>query len=308
MDREINLIELAGLRAEARAALMTRAEADLSEHLEPVRAIIAAVAAEGDGAVARYGRELDGAAVDADHLLATPAEFERAFAELEPAVHDAIAFAIENIRAFHEAQKPQAMWLKEIRPGVFAGERSGPIPSVACYVPRGKGAFPSVMMMTTIPAVIAGVPEIAVLTPPTPEGGIDAASLVAARLAGVDKVYKCGGAVAVAAAAYGTGPSPRLLQDRRSRQPLGGRGQAAAGRSDRHRPAGRPERGDRARRCHRQPQDRRPRPPDRSRARPRQLRFSRHPRAAPSPRPPAPRSRSSGHGWASNGSPSAGPC
>ena len=61
--------------------------------------------------------------------------------------------------AFHEAQKPEAMWLKEIRPGVFAGERTTPIPSVACYVPRGKGAFPSVMMMTTIPAVIAGVPR-----------------------------------------------------------------------------------------------------------------------------------------------------
>ena len=96
------------------------------------------------------------------------------------------------------------MWLKEIRPGAFAGDRWHPIPSVALYVPRGKGAFPSVTMMTTVPAVVAGVPEIAILTPPTPEGTADAATLVAAKLAGVETVYKCGGAQAVAAAAYGT--------------------------------------------------------------------------------------------------------
>ena len=144
--------------------------------------------------------------------MATPEEFDAAFATLEPEVREAIAFAVESIRAFHEVQKPEAMWLKEIRPGVFAGERTTPIPSVACYVPRGKGAFPSVMMMTTIPAVIAGVPEIAVLTPPTPDGGIDAASLVAARMAGVERVYRCGGAVAVAAAAFGTRAIPRCVK------------------------------------------------------------------------------------------------
>ena len=100
----------------------------------------------------------------------------------------------------------------EVRPGAFAGERWTPIPSVACYVPRGKGAFPSVMMMTTVPAVVAGVPEIVVLTPPTPEGGIDAASLFAARTAGVAKVYRLGGAVAVAAAAFGTASVPKVAK------------------------------------------------------------------------------------------------
>jgi histidinol dehydrogenase len=94
--------------------------------------------------------------------------------------------------------------MKEIRPGAFAGDRWHPIPSVALYVPRGKGAFPSVTMMTTVPAVVAGVPEISIFTPPTPEGAADAATLVAAKLAGVETVYKCGGAQAVAAAAYGT--------------------------------------------------------------------------------------------------------
>ncbi|RUZ72035.1 histidinol dehydrogenase, partial [Mesorhizobium sp. M7A.F.Ca.US.006.01.1.1] len=108
------------------------------------------------------------------------------------------------IRHFHEEQKPETMWLKEVRPGAYAGDRYTPIASVALYVPRGKGAFPSVTMMTSVPAVIAGVPQIAIVTPPTSDGSVDAATLVAARLAGVGTVYKCGGAQAVAAVAYGT--------------------------------------------------------------------------------------------------------
>jgi len=104
------------------------------------------------------------------------------------------------------------MWMKEVRPGAFAGERFTPIPSVACYVPRGKGSFPSVVMMTTVPAVVAGVPRIAVLTPPGPDGKVDAATLVAARLAGVREVYKCGGAQAVAAVAYGTRTVPKMAK------------------------------------------------------------------------------------------------
>jgi histidinol dehydrogenase len=144
--------------------------------------------------------------------MASEEEFEAAERALEPEVKDAIAYAVDNIRRFHERQKPEPMWLMEIRPGAFAGERWSPIPSVACYVPRGKGAFPSVMMMTTVPAVVAGVPEITVLTPPTPEGGIDAASLHAARMAGVSKVYRVGGAVAVAAAAFGTTSVPRAAK------------------------------------------------------------------------------------------------
>ena len=117
---------------------------------------------------------------------------------------EAIEFGIDNIRRFHEEQKPEPMWLKEIRPGAYAGDRFTPIRSVALYVPRGKGAFPSVTMMTSVPAVVAGVPEIAIVTPPAPDGSVDAATLVAARLAGVETVYKVGGAQAVAAAAYGT--------------------------------------------------------------------------------------------------------
>ena len=104
------------------------------------------------------------------------------------------------------------MWLKEIRPGAFAGDRWTPISSVALYVPRGKGAFPSVTMMTSIPAVVARVPHIAIVTPPTADGSVDAATLVAARLSGVETVYKCGGAQAVAAVAYGTETVKKALK------------------------------------------------------------------------------------------------
>ncbi len=212
MTSEINLFELANLDATERENLMRRTEADLSGYAEPVARIVEAVRTGGDDAVARFGREFDGAALERGGLKATPDDFDAAEDVLEPAVKEAIAFAVDNIRRFHQRQMPERMWLETIRPGVLAGDRYGPIPSVACYVPRGKGAFPSVMMMTTIPAVIAGVPQIAVLTPPTPDGGVDAASLVAARRAGVTDVYKCGGAVAVAAAAFGTETVPRCAK------------------------------------------------------------------------------------------------
>lgn len=213
MSATVNFLELERLSPGQRDRLMTRAEADLSAFLGPAERIIDQVREGGDEAVARLGRELDGAeGLAPGRLMATEAEFDRAFREVAPEVREAIEYAVGNIRRFHERQKPEPMWLMETRPGAFAGERWTSIPSVACYVPRGKGAFPSVMMMTTIPAVIAGVREIAVLTPPTRDGGVDAASLVAARLAGVERVYKAGGAVAVAAAAFGTRTIPRCAK------------------------------------------------------------------------------------------------
>lgn len=199
-----NFHDLAVLSAAERAKLLARTEADLTTYLDKARPIVEAVRREGDAALARFARELDKADISADRIAVTEAEFDAAFDEVEPDVIDAIKFAIANICAFHEEQRPEPMWLKEVRPGAFAGDRWHPIPSVALYVPRGKGAFPSVTMMTSVPAVVAGVPEISILTPPTPQGTADAATLVAARLAGINTVYKCGGAQAVAAAAFGT--------------------------------------------------------------------------------------------------------
>ncbi|TIL94323.1 MAG: histidinol dehydrogenase [Mesorhizobium sp.] len=200
----VSFHDLSQLDAASRAALMRRSETDLSGFMEKAAPIIEAVRTEGDAALVRFARDFDKADLDATRLKVSPAEFDAAFGMVDEDVIAAIRFGIDNIRHFHEEQKPEAMWLKEMRPGAFAGDRFTPIRSVALYVPRGKGAFPSVTMMTAVPAVVAGVPELAIVTPPAPDGSVDAATLVAARLAGVETVYKCGGAQAVAAVAYGT--------------------------------------------------------------------------------------------------------
>ena len=201
---DISFHDLATLDAAARAQLLKRAEVDLSDFVTKVRPIIEAVRTEGDAALLRFARELDGANVPAGGLEVTEAEYDAAFAKVDEPVIEAIKFGISNIRSFHEEQRPEPMTLKEIRPGAFAGDRFTPIQSVALYVPRGKGAFPSVTMMTSVPAVIAQVPRIAIITPATADGSVDAATLVAARLAGVHAVYKVGGAHGVAAVTFGT--------------------------------------------------------------------------------------------------------
>lgn len=212
MTFTVSLHDLATLTSTQRAALMQRAEADLTPFLKQVRPIIDAVRDQGDAALVRFAREIDGVILDPEAIAASEADFAAAEAGLAPEVREAIDYAAGSIRRFHEDQKPEEMWLHEIRPGAYAGERTLPIPSVACYVPRGKGSFPSVVMMTTIPAVVAGVKEVCIITPPGPDGRIDAATLVAARQAGVSRVFKCGGAVGVAAVAYGTQTVPRCAK------------------------------------------------------------------------------------------------
>ena len=208
----IRFHELAGMTGQARADLCRRAEADLDSFTERVRPIIAAVRDEGDAALARFAADFDKSPVEPHAIAATEADFDRAFHALDPEMIAVLDFASDNIRRFHQAQMPEEMWLKEVQPGLFAGEKTRALDSVACYVPRGKGAFPSVVLMTAIPAVVAGVPDPIIITPPGPDGGVDAATLVAARMAGIDKVYKAGGAQGVAAVAYGTETVPRCLK------------------------------------------------------------------------------------------------
>lgn len=208
--RPVSLHELARLDAEGRQALLSRVEDDLAPFIAGATPIIDRVKSEGDAALAEFGRQFDKAELTEDRIAATPDDFGRAQRTLDPAVKESIAFAAEGIRRFHQRQMPESMWIEEIRPGAFAGERWRPIPSVACYVPRGKGAFPSVALMTTVPAVVAAVPRVVIVTPPGPDGEVDDATLVAAEAAGVTEVYKCGGAQAVAAVAYGTATVPRV--------------------------------------------------------------------------------------------------
>ena len=141
-------------------ALLRRSETDLSGFIEKVEPIIEAVRTEGDKALVRFAREFDKADLEPARISRSPKPSSTPPSSWStPSVIEAIRFGIDNIRRFHEEQKPEPMWLKEMRPGAFAGDRFTPIRSVALYVPRGKGAFPSVTMMTSVPAVVAGVPE-----------------------------------------------------------------------------------------------------------------------------------------------------
>lgn len=205
---KINRYVLDELSPAGRVALLSRAQTDLTSIEPTVRAIIDDVRERGDAALLEYTKRFDGA--DLSSMRVTPEEFEAAEAAVDPELREALVRAIENITDHHRAQMPAASWMKETVPGVLTGERWTPITSVAVYVPRGKGSFPSVMMMLCTPAVLAGVPKIVVCTPPGSDGSIDAASLVAARLCGVDTVFKVGGAQAIAALAYGTGTIPRV--------------------------------------------------------------------------------------------------
>ena len=212
MTSHINYLVLSDSTAADRATLLRRTESDLKPFIEKVKPIIDAVRTEGDRALSRFTEKFDGALVEESAIAATPEDFDRAHRELEADVREAIVFAAANIRKFHELQKPEASWSAETRPGLHAGDRTTPIASVACYIPRGKGSFPSSVLMTCIPASVAGVEDICIVTPPGPDGRIDAASLVAARAAGVSKVYKVGGAQAIAAVAYGTKTISRYVK------------------------------------------------------------------------------------------------
>ena len=209
----VALHELSTLTDVQRDQLLSRTEDNLQPFIDGVRPIIQAVMDEGDEALARFGREFDGATtLQAHELAASKQDIDKAFDQVDKAMVDTLVYSADNIRRFHEAQRPPEMWMKEIRPGVLVGERATPIDSVACYSPRGKGSFPSVTLMTAIPAAVAGVPQAIILTPPGPDGNVDPATLVAARLAGIEQVFKAGGAQAVAAAAYGTATIPRCFK------------------------------------------------------------------------------------------------
>src|SRR5436190_12534046 len=206
----IQVRELAKLSPADLAVIMRRAEQDISSLLPTAQAVIDRVKTDGDAALVEYTRKFDAPNYTADQICATPEDFARARGEVGPEVVDAIQQAHDNIRCFHEEQMPEPMWFMEIKPGIMAGEKITPVASAGLYVPRGKGSFPSVMLMLTIPALVAGVKRVIVVTPPNEHGKADAASLVAASIAGVSEVYAVGGMQAVAGLAFGTQTLPKV--------------------------------------------------------------------------------------------------
>ena len=166
-----------------------------------------AVRAEGDTALRRYTKRFDGASLD--ELAVSEEEFSRARAALDPAVLVALEAQVAAVRAFHEPQLPVEEPI-ETAPGVCAWREWRPIERVGLYVPGGRGAYPSSVVMLGVPAAIAGCPRIVLCTPPNEDGTVPPATLVAADLVGVHHVFKLGGAQAIAAMAHGTESVPRV--------------------------------------------------------------------------------------------------
>ncbi len=180
-------------------------QASVAEIVEDVRA-------HGDAAVLRALERFDGCTVQPGGLAVSEAEFEAAGRSVSDAVKDGLGEAIANIRAFNEALTAERRWSTDAVPGVTMGEKSTPIASAGLFVPSGKGSFPSVVVQLGTPAVVAGVPEIAIVVPPVPGGAgeVDPAVLVAALELGIARVFRANGPAGVAALAFGTESIPQV--------------------------------------------------------------------------------------------------
>ena len=194
-------MEILDYNKETVEELIKRSQADINSVLTTVSDILNDVRENKDNAVKAYTAKFDKA--ELDDLKVSEEEIKKAYDELDDELIKALKSASANIEKFHKAQIPEE-WEMEVIPGITAGQIIRPINSVGCYIPGGRAVYPSTILMTVIPAKIAGVDRIIACSPPGPDGKIQAAILVAADLAGVDEIYKCGGAQAIAAMAYGT--------------------------------------------------------------------------------------------------------
>ncbi len=171
--------------------------------------IVNDVRREGDRKVLYYTNLIDKAGLTAESLMASPAELERAYRAVDPDVLAAMRKAIANVRRFHEEQLPKT-WLTYREDGAMLGQQVTPLDSVGLYVPGGTAAYPSSVIMNAVPAAVAGVKEIIMVAPPARDGSLNPYVLVAANETGVSRVYKVGGAQAVAALAFGTESIPKV--------------------------------------------------------------------------------------------------
>lgn len=183
--------------------LLKRSPNQYDEYADAVAQILNDVKVNKDTAVFAYTERFDKSIITAETIRVTEAEIEEAYGQVEPAVVDAIRKAKANIEAYHAKQK-QYSWFDTTENGTILGQKVTPIAAAGVYVPGGKAAYPSSVLMNVIPAKVAGVGRIAMTTPPGKDGKVNPGTLVAAKEAGVTEIYKVGGAQAIAALAYGT--------------------------------------------------------------------------------------------------------
>lgn len=193
---------------ELQDTLRRRSTNSFSEQQAKVDKIVADIRERGDEALFEYTERFDGVKLTEDTITVTEEEIKEAYDKIDPELLKVIRDAIVNIRDYHMLQK-RASWF-ETKDGIFLGQRILPIARVGVYVPGGRAVLSSSVLMNVIPAKVAGVPEIIMVTPPQKEGGLNPASVVAAVEAGVTKILKAGGAQAIAALAYGTKSIPKV--------------------------------------------------------------------------------------------------
>lgn len=189
--------------------LLKRSPNSYGKYEESVREILDAVRERRDEALFEYTKRFDGADINASNILVTEGEIEEAYGMVDPNLLGVIRKALVNIRSYHEKQM-QYSWFDSKPDGTLLGQKVTALQRIGVYVPGGKAAYPSSVLMNVMPAKVAGVEEIIMVTPPGKDGRVTPTTLVAAKEAGVDKIYKAGGAQAVGALAYGTESIPKV--------------------------------------------------------------------------------------------------
>lgn len=189
--------------------LLKRSPSNFGNYAETVQGIVDDVRDNGDSALFSYTKKFDKAEITADNVKVTQEEIDYAYTQVSPELLDVIRKAKKNIWEYHEKQK-QYSWFDSKPNGTLLGQKVTALASVGVYVPGGKAVYPSSVLMNVMPAKVAGVEKIVMTTPCNAEGEVYATTLVAAKEAGVDEIYKAGGAQAIAALAYGTESVPKV--------------------------------------------------------------------------------------------------
>ena len=189
--------------------LLKRSPNHYGEFIDRVNDIIQNVRTNGDAAVFDYTKRFDGAEIDASNIRVTEDEIKEAYTLVDPELLDVIRKALVNIREYHEKQR-QYSWFDSKPNGTMLGQKVTPLATTGVYVPGGKAVYPSSVLMNVIPAKVAGVGKIVMVTPPGKDGKVNPNTLVAAKEAGADEIYKVGGAQAIASLAFGTESIPKV--------------------------------------------------------------------------------------------------
>lgn len=189
--------------------LLKRSPNNYGNYEAAVREILNRVQTEGDRALFEYTAKFDKTEITAETIRVTEEEIKEAYQQTDPALIDVIRKALVNIRSYHEKQK-QNSWFTSSEEGTMLGQKVTPLQRVGVYVPGGKAVYPSSVLMNIVPAKVAGVDQIVMITPPGKDGKVNPSTLVAAKEAGADEIYKAGGAQAIGALAYGTQSIPKV--------------------------------------------------------------------------------------------------